>query len=111
MPTYNQFGWAHPDFSTRQSEPSSYDRVQQAKQRTRQYAKRAPKKSLRKKPRTNYGSYQWDKGMTFEEKARMLAGSGNLFQKYLYSHTMQIYNFGKICVKIWPRIMTKSERR
>ena len=45
---------------------------------TKKYAKNAPKKTLRKKPRTNAGSYQWDNGMTFKEKARMLANSGTV---------------------------------
>lgn len=81
MPTYNQFDWAYPDFSSRPSEPSPYEAVQRAKQTTRRYASKAPKKTLRKKPRNNAGSYQWDKGMTFAEKAGMLAASGVLGNK------------------------------
>ena len=78
------FDWRNPDFSIgatgepiRRSAPY-LSKVQVAVQNTKKYAKKAPKKTLRKKPRTNAGSYQWDKGMTFEEKARMLANSGTV---------------------------------
>lgn len=63
----NNFDWAHPDFGVNMLG----DNVT-PQQRVRKYVTRAPKKTLRSKPRTNYGHYQWDNGMTFEEKARML---------------------------------------
>ena len=84
MPTYNQYGWVHPNFSAMLDTTTPGEKVQQAKQRTRQYASSAPKKTLRKKPRTNRGSYQWDKGMTFEQKARMLANSGDVLGQHIF---------------------------
>lgn len=63
-----QFDWRNPDFTAR-----SYDYNMTPQQRINQYVKKAPKKTLRKKPRNNTQRYVWDDGMTFEEKAGMLA--------------------------------------
>ena len=74
----DKFDWRHPNFSasvTGESvyPASPYTNVQVAKRRTRDYVRNAPKKTLRKKPRNNTQRYVWDNGMTFEEKAGMLA--------------------------------------
>lgn len=71
-----QFDWKHPNFNT--TNRLSATPMQQSMAQVQRYVQAAPKKGIRKKPRTNYGQYQWDSGMTFEEKAAQLAQAGVL---------------------------------
>lgn len=63
-----QFDWRNPDFGIQ----LLGDNIK-PQQRVAQYVRNAPKRTLRKKPRNNTQHYVWDNGMTFEEKAEMLA--------------------------------------